>query len=191
MDCHQCGKRGHIASVCRSKKSASGKRPQSQQRRAETPHPRRRGAAAGQRLSTNQVTAERDQESGGSRDPDYLPLYKIGRADSCPIRVPVPVVLNGVTHSMELDTGAAITVISEAKCQELFPGAMLRKSDLLLKTYTEPTILHWRRGWRQLPAPLAVCKNTVRTMSHFRLTWNGYSSNGLKIEKISMGYPWD
>ena len=44
--------------------------------------------------------------------------------------------LNGVTHSMELDTGAAITVISEAKCQELFPGAMFRKSDLLLKTYT-------------------------------------------------------
>ena len=48
----------------------------------------------------------------------------------------VPVVLNGVTHSMELDTGAAITVISEAECQELFPGAMLRKSDLLLETYT-------------------------------------------------------
>ena len=134
VDCHQCGKRGHIASVCRSKKSASGKRTQSQPRRAKTLHQRRRGTAGGQRQSTNQVTAELDQESGDSRDPDYLPLYKIGRTDSCPIRVPV--VLNGVTHSMELDTGAAITVISEAKCRELFPGARLRKSDLLLKTYT-------------------------------------------------------
>ena len=80
------------------------------------------------------MTMEPDQESGDSCDPDYLPLYKIGSSDTCSFRVPV--VLNGVTHSMELDTGAAIAVISEAKCRELFPGAMLRKSELLLKTYT-------------------------------------------------------
>ena len=37
---------------------------------------------------------------------------------------------------MELDTGAAMTIMSEKQYRELFPDVALRKSEVLLKTYS-------------------------------------------------------
>ena len=37
---------------------------------------------------------------------------------------------------MELDTGAAVTIISEQKYRESFPKGRLKRSSILLKTYT-------------------------------------------------------
>ncbi len=36
---------------------------------------------------------------------------------------------------MEVDTGASVTLMSKARCQELFPKASLRDSSVLLRTY--------------------------------------------------------
>ena len=46
--------------------------------------------------------------------------------------------IDGVEFNMELDTGAAVSVMSERKFRELFPSKMgnLRESDLPLKTYS-------------------------------------------------------
>lgn len=37
---------------------------------------------------------------------------------------------------MELDTGAAVTIISEKECKKLFGNTTLKRSELLLKTYS-------------------------------------------------------
>ena len=39
--------------------------------------------------------------------------------------------------SMELDTGAEVSIISEKTREEIFPEERLRSSDLKLKTYTD------------------------------------------------------
>ena len=44
--------------------------------------------------------------------------------------------IKGKRLSMELDTGAEVSIISEKTREEIFPGKKLRPSDLKLKTYT-------------------------------------------------------
>ena len=45
--------------------------------------------------------------------------------------------LNGQKLEMEVDTGAAFSIISEATRQAAFSNQMLHPSDLVLKTYTD------------------------------------------------------
>ncbi len=49
----------------------------------------------------------------------------------------VPMIVNGIPYTFELDTGSTVTIMSEGECKKLFPpGTMMRKSTLLLKTYS-------------------------------------------------------
>ena len=49
----------------------------------------------------------------------------------------VPLVVNGKKLLMELDTGAAVSIISDHTRRSLFPDLPLRDSSLTLRTYTE------------------------------------------------------
>ena len=115
-DCHNCGKKGHIASVCRSaKKNFTANARQSQQKRFNR-HP------------TKFITTETENDS------EILPLHTIGGGSTPPIKVPL--LINDNLLSMELDTGATITIMSETKFKETFPRAKVEKSNIRLKTYT-------------------------------------------------------
>lgn len=118
-ECHRCGKRGHIGPVCRSSSR--------QQRYPPRPMGRGRGPLR-QHQGTHHVTADQEQEDNS--DSEALPLCMVGGSEIAPIKVPL--VINGKLHDMELDTGAAVTIISENKCKELFPEAQPRKSPILL-----------------------------------------------------------
>ena len=48
----------------------------------------------------------------------------------------VPVKVNRVSHSMELDTGASVSIMSEETCGRRFPKVPLEESQIKLKTYT-------------------------------------------------------
>ena len=126
-DCHCCGKKGHIASVCRSKKTTQ--QPHTRSRRTQR-RPKKDSRTSTQ--GTNYVAPEGDQE--WESESDSLPLHQIGGSSTPPIKVPL--VINGRLHEMELDTGAAVTIISEKKFRELFPETQLTRSSVLLKTYT-------------------------------------------------------
>ena len=76
------------------------------------------------------VATATDSESEG---PKYLPLHTMG-GGTIPIKVSL--VINETPITMELDTGAAVTIISEKHYQEHFASTHLRKSELLLKTYS-------------------------------------------------------
>ena len=53
-----------------------------------------------------------------------------------PPPIKVPLAINDNVLSMELDTGATITIVPEKKFREILPRAKVEKSDVHLKTYT-------------------------------------------------------
>ena len=115
--CHACKKRGHIAKVCRSKKSDS---------------PHRKQQAGRQKKRVNFVDVDQKSEGGE----DDLPTFLIGysRAEADPITVDLT--LNGQKTTMELDTGAAVSLISEETYRKLLPTSALKPTSVNLRTYT-------------------------------------------------------
>lgn len=117
--CHACGKTGHIAPVCRSKAMESKKG------RAEHHESKK----------THHVQDDKQSsDDAASSDGEFL-LHKVGSRSPDPITVPM--LLNGKTLTMEVDTGAALSVISESTRQSVFPEEPLHPSKLILKTYTD------------------------------------------------------
>ncbi len=111
--CHNWGKKGHIAKVCRSK---------------------RRGQSAGKRSypkQTKWVQAAHQSESVSDSD---LPVFRIGDRSSHPITVDLEV--QGRKLTMEVDTGAAVSIISEKTHKEWFPDVPLKTAPVVLRTYT-------------------------------------------------------
>ena len=116
--CRSCGKKGHITRVYRSKKqgtSGKGRRPT--QKRTE---------------HTHWVENE-------SKDTDSdLSVHKITAGSTHPITVELEI--QGKPVVMEVDTGAAVSVISETTYKDLFSNITLNEVPMGLKTYTRERI---------------------------------------------------
>ena len=97
-ECHHCGKKGHIAKVCRSKKKENAK------------HPRSRSTQ--EKARTHHVAGEESEDMTES-----ILTVPGQRAD--PITVTVQV--NHANLEMEVDTGASVSLISEATYERLWP----------------------------------------------------------------------
>ena len=108
-------RRGNLARVCRSQRSAGGDL--------------RRGGAAAKAHHLTTANSEPEEE---------IPLFDLGKGHSAPITVDVE--LNGVPVSMELDTGAAVSVMSQQQQQVLFPQAQFQPSKVILRTYTAQSV---------------------------------------------------
>ena len=80
------------------------------------------------------METEREEEGSNLEDPEDLPIYMVGSSTMPPIKIPL--LVDNVLLEMELDTGAAITIISEVKYKEHFSETKLRESSTLLKTYS-------------------------------------------------------
>ena len=116
-ECHFCHKRGHIAPACRQKKSQTSSTAKS----SKTPHRR-----------TKWIATEDDEQA--PQQTHDLKLFTIGGNSTRPILVDVSI--NGKQLAMEIDTGAAVTVISEETRKSLFAYIPLHKSNAILRTYT-------------------------------------------------------
>ena len=113
--CRKCNKKGHLARVCRSQKFAS-----------------RNGKMSSARAHAHQLTSA---DPGLEEDQT---LYHLEQHKVSPIKVNVQV--NGMPVSMELDTGAAVSVMSQQQQKELFPTAQLQPSKVILRTYTAQSV---------------------------------------------------
>ena len=132
--CYNCGKRGHIAEVCRSGKIPRPRQAASPRAR---PSPKNMREARKPQYGTKYVAAAKDDHdelSVEDNDQEFLPLHAVGGSTTPPYKVPL--VINDVVHTMELDTGASVTLMSETECHKLFPEATLRESSVLLRTYS-------------------------------------------------------
>ena len=111
--CHNCGKVGHLARVCKSKsKPMTGKVPRPLQCSTSCP--------------TNMLLEDTD---------DYS-MYNLTGPPVKPLVVSVK--LNSVDLEMELDTGASISVISEATYNRLWPkGKAPAIQESQVKTYSD------------------------------------------------------
>ena len=118
-DCHACGKKGHIAPACRSKP----------QNKSVPPVSRPKTRYHDTHLVQHEKNDTMDSES------EEFHLFKLNAPSSNPIEVTVNVKDKPLT--MELDTGAAVSIISEATRREMFPKKKLHKSKLTLKIYTD------------------------------------------------------
>ena len=118
--CHFCGKLGHIAGVCRSKQ------------KVEQGHKR---TTTRQKQDTKWVQIEQEETPADS-DSDSLPVLQIGRERQTGHPITVEVKVNDRPLVMELDTGAAVSVISEQEQRRLFPQTALKPTTVLLRTYT-------------------------------------------------------
>ena len=113
--CRACGKLGHIAKVCKSKgdKQVAGK-PQ-------------KGKFKGSRSGPSSVP-EREVHT----------LFLVRRKSSNP-PLTICVIVDGANVEFEVDTGAAVSLISQAKFNDAWPPLQrprLRRTDVVLRTYT-------------------------------------------------------
>ena len=110
--CHNCGGKGHIAPACRAKKSS--------------------GRKSGPRKDPKaQYVATVPEDS----TTDDFQLHTVGAKPSRPMTVDL--LVNGKQFPMEVDTGAAVSIISEATYKSLFTDSKLQKCDVVLRTYTD------------------------------------------------------
>ena len=109
--CHACGKKGHIAKVCLSKKKGSQ---QKQKSRSES--------------NTNTVSEGPDEE--------VYTMFPLRSQKYAPICVTLKV--NQVPLKMEIDTGATLSVISETTYSQVWgkQPPPLKKGRVKLRTYT-------------------------------------------------------
>ena len=115
---------------------------------------------------------------------DEFQLYTIGaKSATCPITVDVQI--NGKQLPMEVDTGAALSIISERTWKKNFPGITLKKADVVLKTYTNERMtvmgellvqVAYKQQCEHLPivvvagdGPSLLGRNWLK---HIRLDWN-------------------
>ena len=112
-ECHFCKKIGHIAKVCRAKTKAEGHWHQHK---------------------THQLTTENEE---AETEAEINPLYKMAN-NKVSEPIIVTVIADQAALTMEVDTGASASVISETTYQQLLPETppVLHPSTIKLPTYT-------------------------------------------------------
>ena len=111
--CHNCGKIGHIKKVCRS-----GRKP-----------------AGGRGIRPGRNTVKTVQAASSSAIAEEYSMHHVSVAgQGKPLEVQVSV--DGKSLCMELDTGAAVSLVSAETFQRLWPGRELQESSTRLCTYS-------------------------------------------------------
>ena len=128
-ECQNCKEKGHLARMCQSKSRTVHKTPS--QVRA---NPSRKGGSTGTtKRETNWLTVTKETQAEPEPFPDST-ILNIGSHRDTPIMVQLK--LNEQEVIMEVDTGAAVTLISEEAQKKLFSKANLSKATVKLQTYT-------------------------------------------------------
>ena len=117
----KCGNTGHIKAMCRAKKVTK--------KEGGDSYPQ------GHRRRTRKVRVVQE-ESGEDSDPlnTIIELNHVEGRSNSPFTVTVD--LDGHPQSLEIDTGACVTIISEDTFKELLPQKRLTQSKMRLSTYS-------------------------------------------------------
>ena len=117
--CRTCGLKGHISTACWNKNGSSTPKKFQKRRRVR------------------QVDATEPAESESDLGEYCVSIMTNSKSKSKTTQpITVEVNMSGQDVSMELDTGAAVTVMSYSTFKKLFPHLKTRRSQLVLKIYT-------------------------------------------------------
>ena len=122
--CHNCGKIGHIKVVCRS----APKNATDSQRNVAEP----RNSSRLKLLS--EETQSGNEESDHSEFDEYT-MFNLNRVHREPPLL-ISITLDSRLSSMEVDTGASLSVMSLSTFRGLWPQRELLSSSVILRTYS-------------------------------------------------------
>ena len=132
--CHHCGKKGHSPTHCRFKDAMCNTGA-------------RRGHISPVCYSKKLIDSKRQAPSFKSknrRDMKRVGTVNSNLSNDMTLTTPLILIKLEFNHkklTTELDTGAAVSLISQETMHELFPGIQLKPCDIVLKTYTSQKIL--------------------------------------------------
>jgi len=125
---------------------------------------------------------------------EEAPLNRVGSKAMNPIMVELTI--NGQKTTMELDTGAAVSVISTQTKTEMFPQTRLMSSTLILTTYTGEQLevagqilVEVKYGRQVQQLPLYVVKGNGPSLMgrnwlhHIKLNWQSLKMASLPDTK--------
>ena len=171
--CNKCHKKGHIARACRSSTQRSSRPP----------------SGKGKSQVSKGAFTIREPESE-----EEAPLNRVGSKAMNPIMVELTI--NGQKTTMELDTGAAVSVISTQTKTEMFPQTRLMSSTLILTTYTGEQLevagqilVEVKYGRQVQQLPLYVVKGNGPSLMgrnwlhHIKLNWQSLKMASLPDTK--------
>ena len=125
--CHCCSRKGHIRKVCKSSR---------QQYRTHKSYP--------QKKDEHYVDLDQEEEhwidveqTEEEVDND-LSIFTVGRTSTTPISVKLSIDAQPLV--MELDTGAAVSIVSEEQLRKRLPNKKVRPCAIVLRTYTAEKI---------------------------------------------------
>ena len=128
--CNHCGKSGHIAKACFGKSSIASQGTTSKPRRS-------------QRTRTKKVNQVEEESEGDSENADIATVDSVEGKGEHVAPITVCVTLDSTHVSMEVDTGASVSIMSENVYKQLWPGRSLdtiQMSIIKLKTYLHEPI---------------------------------------------------
>ena len=116
---HNCGKKGHLARVCRGSKKPS------------------KGPGVSRRANVVDKQTSEVEEFHSENSISYT-MHHLGNRASLLYKAVVRI--NQQLVEMEIDTGAAVSIISRENWRALFPRKSLSKASVTLRTYTAQPI---------------------------------------------------
>ena len=172
--CYRCAKPGHLPSACRFKKERCHKchKIGHIKRACTTVNPRSTPVSNVRHVSEMDTTAEHE-----------YPLFTLSTSHTPPLTISVKI--NEKQVLMELDTGAAVSLVSEDTRKQHWPEQQLRESTARLKTYSGEHLevlgsmdVEVAYGEQQVILPLLVVKGGGPSL--FGRNW---------LEKIKLDWP--
>uniref|UniRef100_A0A1X7UFM7 CCHC-type domain-containing protein n=1 Tax=Amphimedon queenslandica TaxID=400682 RepID=A0A1X7UFM7_AMPQE len=122
----KCGKKGHLQAVCRSQESNNAA--PLEHRRKTTP-----------KAPVRKVDEPEDESSANGDEDEEVPgcfKVKVNSVKATPPPIKVSVKLYGKLIEMEVDTGAAVSIISERTYRKWLKDTPLCPAEIQLQTYT-------------------------------------------------------
>ena len=181
--CRKCGKVGHLAKRCRSEKKQEG---------ASKPAAIRKVCACQGTPPGGDVADEEPAEQAW----DPLHMYLLEKQSGID-PVMVEVTMNGKPMRMEVDTGAAVSVMNLSSFNRVKEGGELRSSKLKLRTYTGEVVSPEGIGQvdvvyqdQQFSLPITIVKGNVPNLmgrdwlAKLRLKWEELFSPERRIHMV-------
>ena len=127
VQCNNCGKTGHISRVCRSPRKESNIKAGKGKFVPKYTRPK----------STKYIASDvsMNTKTGDGDEVEELGLFMVSDRGGVQ-SIWIDVEIEGKTVSMELDTGAAVSIMSSTAWRTLFPRQTLKEADVALRTYT-------------------------------------------------------